>query len=354
MHTDNQSKTDALLFMIGYSHQTAPLEVRERIALSQRENELFYQSRQHIPGLEECVLLNTCNRVEIYGVTNNQNIRNDIVNYLEKLHHMPMERLEEFSYWKTDLNVVKHAFEVASGLDSQMVGETEILGQVKAAYAAAAQQQATGPVINRILQKSFQAAKWARTHTGIGQGQISVGNVAVDLAKRVCGDLPEAKLLLIGTGEVGQQTAKALNSRGAHQITVASRTAERARDLANTLSAAASSFKHIESQLADADIVLCSTRTDTPIIEQKSLKHIIRQRPDRPLFIIDLGMPRNVDPKIARISNVYLYNLDNLADVANENLLARNNDIEYARAELIKKASYLWQKMNLSLKSKAG
>ncbi len=334
-----------LLFLLGYSHRTAPLEVRERIALSNHEHQQFYLTRSQVPGLDECVLLNTCNRVEIYGVSQNKNIKNDILRYLGGVHHFDPSKIEEFGYWKTNKEVVEHAFEVAAGLDSQMLGETEILGQVKSAYAVATSTEATGPVINRIFQKSFQAAKWIRTNTAIGQGQISIGNVAVDLAKRVCGELDEAKLLIIGTGEVGQQTAKALKSRGTGQITVASRTTDRARDLANTLSAAAASFDEIDDLVVHSDIVICSTRVDTPILNVKNLKKNIRKRSDRPLFLIDLGMPRNVDSKIADISNVYLYNLDDLSQVANENLKIRENELERAREALVSRADHLWQRL---------
>ena len=344
MHTTKPVSSNTL-FLLGYSHRTAPLEIRERIALSPEQLAQFYTMRQEIPELAECVLLNTCNRVEVYGVSKNTNIKNDVVNYFARLHQHKPEGFENFGYWKTNQDVIAHAFEVAAGLDSQMVGENEILGQIKTAYALATKQEATGPIIHRIFQKSFQAAKWARSHTGISQGHVSIGNVAVDLAKRICGELADIKLLVVGTGEVGQKTAKALHSRGAKQITVASRSIERAYQCAKELAAAAISFDSLATHLADADIVICSSQASSAIIQANTLKQIVKKRSARPLFFIDLGMPRNVESSVARISNVYLYNLDNLSQVANENLKARENEILKARASLHSKAAGLWQKL---------
>lgn len=343
MMPENANEPPKLL-LLGSSHRTAPLEVRERFALSpERLGELYQSLREHA-ALRECLVLNTCNRVEIYAVAE-QDDPARIYEVLEAEHGIPGEELTRYGFVESGEAVVRHAFAVAAGLDSQMVGETEILGQVKASYLAATQQSAAGPVLHRVFQKSFQAAKWARTHTQLGAGQVSLGNVAVDLAARVCGDLREAVVLLAGTGEAGQKTAQALVSRGASQITVLSREASRAQTVAGTFQAASGALADLPHFLPHADIVIGATHASTPLLAVEPLKAVLRTRAARPFFLIDLGLPRNFEATVAKLRNVYLYNLDDLAEIANENLRTRLAEVDKTRAALDERAAELWQRL---------
>jgi glutamyl-tRNA reductase len=333
------SKVLQSLFVLGSTHHEAPLDVRERMALTP-ENAAALQLELHArDDIKECLVLNTCNRVEIYGLANHPNIEETIRDYLCAHNSVSRELLDAHSTWHTNLNVLQHAFEVSCGLDSQMVGETDILGQMKHAYAAARAAKCTGTILNRLFEKSFQAAKSARTQTGITRGQISIGNVAVDLANRIFGHLRDSRVLLIGSGEVAERTAQSLKSRGVADITVASRTYENAHTLAHTLGGAAIELSDFAAQLKRFDIVISSTAAPNLILDRSTLASALKQRPDRPFFLIDVAMPRDIDPTVDSLENVYLYNLDDLSSIANENLELRKAEID--RARLILK-SYAW------------
>ncbi len=341
--SDNGTQPPKLL-LLGSSHRTAPLEVRERFAISPAQLAALYENLRERAALRECLVLNTCNRVEIYAVADRDD-PDGIYEVLERQHGIPRDQLARYGFFESGEAVVRHAFAVAAGLDSQMVGETEILGQVKASYTTATERSAAGPVLHRLFQKSFQAAKWARTHTQLGSGQVSLGNVAVDLATRVCGDLKDAVLLLAGTGEAGQKTAQALVSRGAEQITVLSRESARAQELAATFNAASGALGDLAHFLPHADIVIGATGAPGPLLTADALKPILKTRPARPFFLIDLAVPRNFDPGVAKLRNVYLYNLDDLAEIANENLRARLAEVDKTKAALDQRAAELWARI---------
>src|SRR5262245_16076130 len=239
------------LFVIGATHHRAPLDVREKLSLSTEAALELRKELAGIPGLREFAVLNTCNRVEFYGVAGSPGIAARV-----SAAFCARQKFDAVEFEKIRLNLrgrdaVQHLVEVSAGLDSQMLGETEIFGQVKDAYAAAQSSGTTGPVLNRIFQKGFQAAKHVRTHTAITEGQVSVANVAVDLAVTIFGGLKHARILLLGAGEIGEKTARAFQSRGAAAITVASRRFERAMELAKTLGASAMPFEQRESRLAE-------------------------------------------------------------------------------------------------------
>ncbi|QYY35554.1 glutamyl-tRNA reductase [Ruficoccus sp. ZRK36] len=337
-----QAADNPRLFLLGSSHRTASLEVRETFALNTDSAQALYERLRQDAGLSECLILNTCNRVEIYGVADAVGSREQLEESLRRSHGFDTSAFLKHGFWLTGEEVVQHAFEVAAGLDSQMVGETEILGQLKSSYAGASGAAATGPVLNRLFQKSFQAAKWARTHTGIGRGQISVGNVAAELAQRVCGDLKDASVLLVGTGEVAEKTVQALVSRGASRVTVAGRNLIKARELADAFQGPCMSISDVPRVLAFHDIVICSTASTEPLLRKDEVAPALRQRPTRPLFAIDLALPRDIEGSVGKLSNVYLYNLDDLAAIANENLKARQAEVEKARHALLERAAHLW------------
>lgn len=331
------------LFVLGSSHNEAPLEVREKLALSAERLTELQQILLKDSIIRECLVINTCNRLEVYGLANPSEYTEETVrNYLCQFQGVDRKLLDQHSFWHTNLDVLQHALEVSSGLDSQMVGETEILGQMKEAYAQAKAANSTGPVLNRLFEKSFQAAKSARTQTGITRGQISIGNVAVDLASRIFGKLDKSRVLLLGSGEVGKKTAQALKSRGVTDIAVSSRTYENAHRLAHELKGAAIDFDDFIEQLENFDIVIGSTAAPGSLLSQEVVRKAMRSRPDQPLFLIDLALPRDIDPKVEDLENVYLYNLDDLSTIANENLAARRSEIERAREILKGHAWNLW------------
>lgn len=323
------------LFALSCNFRTAELKILEALALSRERIAEFY-TKGFFAEFEECVLLSTCNRVEIY-VRANGNPTEKLAGKLADYSGVPAETILKSAAVFSDRDAVLHLFEVASGLDSRMVGEAEILGQVKQAYEAACSAGSAGAMLNRIFQKSFQAAKWARTETGISQGQISVGNVAVELAGRVFGNLSRCSVLVVGTGEAGRKTAQAFASRGAENILIASRNLERAHALASEIGAGAVETDSVPARILRADIVVGCTNTEKPLVSERDLLRILKTRRQRPLFLIDLGMPRNF-PAVAEADSLWIYGLEDLAAIANENLSAREREASLCREELAKRA----------------
>lgn len=344
------------LFVLGATHHKTPLEVREKLTLTPEAAAELQAEFSTIRGLNEFTVLNTCNRIEFYGVADSA----EAVRAVEAAFCRRQQFAEEeFAKYRVALQghaTLDHLLEVASGLDSQMLGETEIFGQVKEAYAAAQARRHTGPVLNRVFQKTFQAAKHVRTHTAITEGQISVANVAVDLAQNIFGQLLSARVLLVGAGEIGEKTAKAFQSRGAAALSVASRRLERAMELANTFGAFALPFWLVPVKLTDFDIVVCATSAPDAVVTTAAVSTALRRRAARPLLFIDLALPRDVEAGVADLPNVYLYNLDDLAKIAEENLSAREAEIEKCRKMLAARADALWAQIapQLGSSSKAG
>jgi glutamyl-tRNA reductase len=338
--------SDACLFLIGATHHTAPLAVREKLSLTPEAAALLQAELAGAAGLRELAMLSTCNRVEFYGVAETPEAALRVQAAFCAQQQFDPREFEKFRLWLRDRAAVQHLLEVAAGLDSQMLGETEILGQVKDAYALAQTRQSTGPVLNRVFQKTFQAAKLARTHTGITEGQVSVANVAVNLALNIFGDLAEARILLLGAGEIAEKTAKAFQSRGAATLTVSSRRFERAMELATQLGAGALPFGQHESRLAEFDVVVGSTAAPEAVVSLSAVTAAMKKRPARPLFFLDLALPRDIDPAAAKLQNVFLYNLDDLAKIAEENRVAREAEIDKCRALLTERADALWQQVS--------
>ncbi|MEM1223374.1 MAG: glutamyl-tRNA reductase [Verrucomicrobiota bacterium] len=330
------------LFVLGSTHREAPIELREQFALESKEVVALQKEMLELPHIKECLIVNTCNRLEVYGLADSPEVEDLVRNQLCEHNGINRTLFDSHSFWRTNLDVLQHALEVSSGIDSQMVGETEILGQMKGAYAVAKDNHCTGIVLNRLFEKSFQAAKSARTQTGITRGQVSIGNIVVDLASRIFGKITRSRVLLLGSGEVGESTAQALKSRGVSDITVSSRTFENAHALAHGLGGAAIEFEDFQAQLPNFDIVISSTAAPGSILTKKVVGGIIKKRREEPLFIIDLALPRDIDPEVNTLDNVYLYNLDDLSKIANENLKQRRIEIERARAILKSYAWTLW------------
>lgn len=337
------------LFVIGATHHTAPIEVRERLSLSVEGAATLRAELAALDGLREFALLNTCNRIEFYGVAANTEAATKVQELFCRHQKFEHEEFEKFRLRLHGPHTVRHLLKVASGLDSQMLGETEIFGQVKAAYAVAQSNGHTGAVLNRFFQKAFQAAKHIRTQTAITEGQVSIANVAVDLAQKIFGQLQDTRILLLGAGDIGEKTAKAFQSRGAGSLTVASRRLERAMEVATTLGASAMPFEHSDSRLAEFDVVVCATAAPDTVVKTPAVSAAMRKRPARPLFLIDLALPRDVETATAELENVFLYNLDDLAKIAEENRVAREAELVKCHSLLAERAEALWQNLSARL-----
>jgi len=338
-----------VLFQFGASHHTSPIEVREKLAINaERAADLAARLRQ-AQGMKEFALVNTCNRVELYGVAQTPEIFALLREALCQVTGCTPAELDTAVSLRQNHDAIAHLFSVASGLDSQIVGETEILGQVKDAYDDALGKHWTGPVLNRVFQKTFQAAKHIRTNTAIGAGQISIATVAVDLAGRIFGDLATTKVLVVGAGDIGLKTVQAFQSRGAGSITVASRTLAKAEEAAAMAGGWAMSMADLPEAVAGADIIASSTSSPDFILTRDLVAAGMKRRPARPLFLMDLALPRDVDPAAAQLSNVFVYNLDDLAKIAEENIAQREAEVAKCRAILAERTAALWPQVARSL-----
>ncbi|AKC83904.1 glutamyl-tRNA reductase [Verrucomicrobia bacterium IMCC26134] len=334
-----------LFFHLGASHQTTPLAHREKLALPPERAAELHARLASVGVLREVALLNTCNRVEFYAVAADADALVRLENAFCELQSIAPADFAAFRQHTAGPEAIRHLIAVAAGLESQLLGENEIFGQVKVAYEAAQSAGTTGPVLNRVFQKAFQAAKHIRTNTGISGGQVSTANVAVELALTIFGDLTKARVLLLGAGEIGEKTAKAFLSRGAAALTVSSRTAERAMELARVLDATALPFEHFHNHLETFDIVVSATSAPDAIILPAHVSTAMRKRRARPLFFIDLALPRDIHTGVADLENVFLYNLDDLGKIAAQNLATREADVARARVLIAEKADALWQQL---------
>lgn len=341
-----------LLFFLGASHHTAPLAVREKLALDAERAAALGARLQATPGVREFAFVNTCNRVELYGVAQDAATLAGLRTAVAETTGCAPAELDGVLQQRHNHDVIAHLFAVASGLDSQIVGETEILGQVKGAYDAALARRWTGPVLNRVFQKTFQAAKHIRTHTRIGEGQISIASVSVDLAGKIYGDLAPVSVLVVGAGDIGLKTVQAFQSRGAKSITVASRTLSKAEEAAASAGGWAASMADLPDILARSDIVASSTSSPDHVITHDLVAAAMKKRAARPLFLIDLALPRDIDPAAAGLANVFLYNLDDLAKIAEQNLAQREAEVSRCHAILAERTAALWPQVAQSLSAR--
>lgn len=334
------------LFLLGANHRTSPLALRERLTLTPEKGTALAAALRATGVVEEYCLLNTCNRIELYAVSPEPVTAQHLLAEFCRIQGLAPVDFAPHAHQRRNPAAVVHLFEVAAGLDSQMVGETEILGQVKDAYAAAQAAGTVGPVLNRVFQKAFHAAKIVRRETAIGEGQVSVATVAVSLAERIFGRLRDSRVLVIGAGDIAEKTAKALRSREAGTIIFANRTAARAEELAREFAGAALPFARLDDGLAESDIVVSSTAAPEPVLTVPMVYAAMHKRASRPLFLIDLALPRDIEPGAAELPNVFVYNLDDLARLAEENIAQRRAEIDRARALLTGRAEETWQKLS--------
>ena len=333
-------------FVAGLSFKTAPVELREQLAVSPARLHCAACRLKINGALAEVVLLSTCNRVEIYGVA--------------PAHHQQLDSLLNFLtadqrdvsahvYVHEGEEAIQHLFSVASGLDSMVLGETEISGQVKTAYQRAHQSGLTGPVTNRLFQKALQTAKEIRTRTQVGRGATSVGSVAVQLAENIFGGtLVEKTVMIVGAGKMGEACVRHLSTRGARSVIVSNRSPERAEGLAKEFGGRAIGLDHCKSALIEADIVVSSTGCPQIVLSHRDIEEAMQQRQNRPLFLIDIAVPRDIDPAVHGLENVYLYNIDNLQEIVCENARLREGQLSSCRAIIAKRTVELMAKLSPS------
>ncbi len=319
------AETDMELCIIGLNHRTAPLEFREQLAVPAERVPLLLETLRREAGFEEVVVLSTCNRLEVYGVSSGgpvsaAQVFEAVAATQGTVQSKGFPQLASFLYIHRNEACIQHLFRVASSLDSLVVGETEIVGQVKKAYQLAHASGATGKVLNRLFQKALSVSKEVRTRSGIGRCSTSVGAVAVDLAEKIFGEqLTGRTILIIGAGKIGETTLKHLTKQGVKSILVANRSLERAQDLVAKFQGEAVPFSDLPHALAQADIVISSTSAPDYIIRRGEVAQAMARRPDRALLLIDLAVPRDIDPAALQVSSVYLYNIDQLSELARMN-----------------------------------
>jgi glutamyl-tRNA reductase len=326
------------MILLGMNHETAPIEVRERLAVD--EPGPLLQKLVDSDDIEEAVLFSTCNRVEVLALTRSlESTRHRLHAFfgrdLARDDHFADFDFDAVTYEYRDGDAVSHVLRVASALDSMVVGESQILGQTKDAYRAAVECGACGPILGRLFQHAFSTAKRVRTETRISERPVSVARVAVDLAKQIFERFDEKRALLIGAGEMSEMALGTLKKHGLESICVANRTPERAAALAEKFGATAHGLDELEVLLGDADVVITSIGGDKPILTLDLASRVLRGRSHRPLFVIDIGVPRNADPAIDAIDNLYRYDLDDLGAVASENAEQRAREAERGMAIVV-------------------
>lgn len=310
------------LFCVGISHHTANVETRERYAGRVPEKPLRQET-----GCTEVLVLETCNRVEIYGSAEQPVPTDEILRSLQDSRCSGgIENGQAFYRYDGDA-CAQHLFRVVAGLDSMVIGETEVLGQVKKAYANARESGSAGPLLHRLFQRAFRVAKQVRSNTDITRGAVSVASVAVELAVKIFGDLSKCRVLILGAGENSERTARALSSRGVTDIRVSNRSLERAESLAALVHGRAISFSDWTAQCREIDVLISSTSADEPLLTPALLAPTVRGRADRPLFIIDIAVPRNVAPEVNEMDGVYLYDIDSLQSIAEQSLAMRRQQM---------------------------
>ena len=312
-----------MLILVGLNHRTAPVDVRERLSVADAKLDETTDSLRSIAGVEGAAILSTCNRVEAIVSTSDEDVIAEIVEWLARRATTVRGELEKHLYIVRHGDVVKHLFRVASGLDSMIVGEPQIGGQFKKAFVAAQNRGTLDSLLTQLYENTLRVAKKVRTETGIGENAVSVPYAAVELAKKIFGDLRGLHVLLLGTGEIGELTAEHLHNQEVKQVFVANRSYERAVELAQRFGGAAVNFEAIDEHLTRCDIVIASTAAPHFIIERHHAARALETRRNRNLFLIDLSVPRNIDPAVAEIDGAYLYNVDDLQQVADANFEKR-------------------------------
>lgn len=319
------------IFLLGTNHKTADIEFREKLAIEPHRLPAALDSLKERDELNECLILSTCNRTEIYGIgTSPSQMDKSILDFLSRQFGLSLEKKQNYFYRMKEVDAVLHLFRVAAGLDSMVLGEPQILGQLKDAFQIAGEQGATGVILNRLLHHSFTAGKRVRSETALGAGAVSVAYAAVELAQKIFRDLSKHRVLLLGAGETGELTAKHLREKGIGKIYISNRTPEKAAKIAAALDSEAVEFSRIAEQIPQVDILIGATHAPHYLIDSPTIQKMVSARGTNPLFMIDMGVPRNFDPTINRLESVFLHNIDDLQQIVDRNLEKRRLEIPKA------------------------
>jgi len=338
------------IVLVGVNHKTAPIEVRELLAFS--DEACTDGLRRLVDGeiVREGLIVSTCNRVEILSATTSEQLESGterITEFLDSRRPLPQGFLDQHIYSHRDEEAVRHLFRVASSLDSMVVGEPQVLGQVRHAYSLAVEAGTAGRVLNRLVHHTFRVAKRVRTETGIAANAVSISYMAVELGKKIFDSLKGHTILLIGAGEMAELSARHLLNAGASSLLITNRTEESAKHLATEFGGTAAPFEELEKSLADADIVICSTGSPTFVVTEEMVRKSRERRRNRPMCLIDISVPRNIDPNAGNVPNVFVFDIDDLESVISSNIREREREAE--RAELIVQSEVMQFQQSLRL-----
>lgn len=334
------------LLILGVNHNTAPIDVRESVAITDAKLTQELSELVTLNAIQESLIVSTCNRTEVYCYVDDINAgTQSLYSWLNKFHQFESQELESYLYIHTNEQAAKHLFRVASGLDSMILGEPQILGQLKQAYQSAVDIGSLNKHLNKLFQQCFHVAKKVRTYTSIGANPVSVASTAVSLAKQIFGDLSKRNALFIGAGETIELAAQHLNSVGVQRLTIANRNTNRAQTLAERFGGYGVGLYYINEVLPDSDIVITATSSTLPILGKGLLEQCIKKRKHKPILIIDLAVPRDVEPECGQLADIYLYSVDDLQQVIQENIQSRqeaateaesiiNNELEEFQLQL--------------------
>lgn len=333
------------IIIVGLSHKTAPVEIRELFSFNQDELETGLAALASKKHIEECMIVSTCNRVEVYAVSESADeCVESVKEFLSEFHSVSQDVFSPYLYVSIGHMAVRHLYKVSSGIDSMVVGEPQILGQIKQAYKTAALKGTAGLILNRLSHSAFFVAKRVRTETGIGSRAVSVSYVAVELAKRIFDELTRRKVLLVGSGEMAELAARNLVKAGVGDLIIASRHFENASMLAERLNGRPIMFEEVFYSLKDVDIIITATGSSEFIIKPHHVKEALKLRNNEPMFMIDIAVPRDIDPRIGEIADIYLYDIDDLKNVLDENIKSRRVNAEKAEVAIleVEKAFQTW------------
>ncbi len=319
------------VFVVGLNYKIADVDVREKLAFNGPKLEEGLTKFKELPEVQEAIILSTCNRVELYAnVRDAVKASESIKTFLSEFHNINRESLNDALYIYNDIKAVGHIFRVASSLDSMVIGEPQILGQLKDAFELAHKKKTTGILLNRLMKKAISVAKRVRTETRIAENAVSISFAAVELAKKIFTDLSKKVFMLLGAGEMAELAAKHLISNGVKEVIVSNRTYERACELAKEFNGRPVRFDDFIQEMIRADIVICSTGASDYVLKKSQMQKVMKERKQRPVFIIDISVPRNIDPETNDLDNVYLYNIDDLQGVVDANRFERQKEAEKA------------------------
>ncbi|WP_337099556.1 glutamyl-tRNA reductase [Paenibacillus sp. YIM B09110] len=315
------------IIAVGLNYRTAPVEVRERFAFAERELPGALKQLIQTKSIMECVIVATCNRTEMYAVVDRHHLCGHYIrSFMEKWFNLPRQQFTNHLYMYEDDKAIEHLLRLTSGLDSMIIGETQILGQVRDAFLQAQQLKTTGTLFNHLFKQALTMAKRAHTETTIGESAVSVSYAAVELGKRIFGQFNKKTVMVLGAGETGELTAKHLYANGAERVIVVNRTYERAVQLADKFNGVAYSMEEAAQRLHEADIVISSTGAENYVLTRGQVAEAMKRRKSKPLFMIDIAVPRDLEPSIAAVDNVFLYDIDDLEGIVESNLEQRRQE----------------------------